>query len=125
LDAEAEAFVGPCARCHRTPERTPPNFLAGDGKRVAASLAHCAPRIFVRLAMWQTPEAERPKVPMPPPGASHQGAPRIQAQPEPAIDALQARVAAWLRAENGRTPDVAAMLARGYESLRPCLPPGS
>ena len=67
LDAEAEAFVGPCARCHRTPERTPPNFLAGDRQRVGATLAHCAPRIFVRLAMWQAPEAERAKVPMPPP----------------------------------------------------------
>ncbi len=125
LDAEAEAFVGPCARCHRTPDRTPPNFLAGDRQRVGASLAHCAPRIFVRLAMWQAPEAERAKVPMPPPSASHLGTPRIQSQPEPAIASLQATVTAWLRAEAGRPPDVSAMLARGYENLRPCLPPGS
>ncbi len=125
LAAEAEPFVAPCARCHRTPERTPPNFLAGDGKQVRASLAQCAPRIFVRLAMWQTPEGERAKVPMPPPGASHQGAPWNQSQAGPEIAALQASVAAWLRAETGRTPDVAAMLAGGYENLRPCLPAGS
>ena len=125
LAAEAEPFVAPCARCHRTPERTPPNFLAGDGKHVRASLAHCAPRIFVRLAMWQTPESERAKVPMPPPAASHLGAPMIQSRSGPEIAALQASVAAWLRAETGRTPDVAAMLAGGYENLRPCLPPGS
>ena len=124
LDAEAEAFVAPCARCHRTPERTPPNFLAGDRQQVGANLAQCAPRILVRLAMWQAPEAERAKVPMPPPGASHQGAPRIQGEPEAAIAALQATVAAWLRAETGRPPEVPAMLARGYENLRPCLPPG-
>ena len=125
MAAEAEPFVAPCARCHRTPERTPPNFLAGDGKQVRASLAHCAPRIFVRLAMWQTPESERAKVPMPPPAASHQGAPMIQSRAGPEIAALQASVAAWLRAETGRTPDVAAMIAGGYENLRPCLPPGS
>jgi hypothetical protein len=125
LAAEAEPFAAPCARCHRTPERAPPNFLAGDGKQVRASLAQCAPRIFVRLAMWQTPESERAKVPMPPPGASHQGAPMIQSQAGPEIAALQASVAAWLRAETGRMPDVAAMLAGGYENLRPCLPPGS
>jgi hypothetical protein len=122
---EAEAFVAPCGRCHRTPERTPPNFLAGDRQRVDASLAQCAPRIFVRLAMWQAPEAERAKVPMPPPSASHRGVPQIQSQPDPAIAALQVRAAAWLRAETGRTPDVSAMLARGYENLRPCLPPGN
>ena len=125
LAAESEAFVAPCARCHRTPERTPPNFLAGDASRVSASLAHCAPRIYVRLAMWQAPESARAKVPMPPPAASHQGAPWIQTKPDPAIAALQARVAAWLRTETGRAPDVEAMLARGYENLRPCLPPGS
>jgi len=38
---------------------------------------------------------------------------------------VQASVAAWLRAETRRTPDVAAMLAGGYENLRPCLPAGS
>lgn len=125
LTAESEAFVAPCARCHRTPERTPPNFLAGDGQRVGASLAQCAPRIFVRLAMWQAPPTERAKVPMPPPLASHRGAPHVQIQPDPTIAALQARVAAWLQAETGRPPDVAAMLARGYENLRPCLPAGT
>ncbi len=125
LAAEAEAFVGPCARCHRTAERAPPNFLAGDAQRVRANLAQCAPRIFVRLAMWQAPESERAKVPMPPPSASHEGAPRIQSQPGPAIAGLQATAAAWLRAETGRSPDASALLALGYENLRPCLPPGT
>lgn len=122
---EAEAFIGLCARCHRTPEPTPPNFLAGNARRVSASLAQCAPRIFVRLAMWQMPESGRAKVPMPPPGASERGVPQIQHKPDPAVAALQSRVAEWLRAETGRAPDVSAMLARGYEELRPCLPPGN
>jgi hypothetical protein len=62
---------------------------------------------------------------MPPPGTSEQGVPSIQHKPDPAVAALQSRVAEWLRAETGRAPDVSALLARGYEALRPCLPPGN
>ncbi|HEX5862718.1 MAG TPA: hypothetical protein VF014_00340, partial [Casimicrobiaceae bacterium] len=92
---------------------------------VSASLAQCAPRIFVRLAMWQTPPAARDKVPMPPPLASRDGSPWTQTAPDPAIALLQSTVASWLRAETGRVPDAAEMLARGYENLRPCLPAGA
>ena len=75
LPPQAAEFQTHCAACHRTAERLPPNFLAGDAERVTASLAQCAPRIFVRLAMWQTPPAARDKVPMPPPLASQGGRP--------------------------------------------------
>ena len=125
LPAPAAEFQRPCAACHRTPERFPPNFLAGDRERVRASLAQCAPRIFVRLAMWQTPPAARDKVPMPPPLASRGGSPWAQTAPDSAIAVLQSTVADWLRAETGRIPDAAEMLARGYENLRPCLPAGA
>ena len=125
VPAQASGFVGPCAACHRTAERSPPNFLAGDAQRIRANLTQCAPRMFVRLSMWQSPAASRAKVPMPPPGASHGGSPAIQVAPDPAVSALQATVAEWLRAESGQAPDLAAMLARGYENLRPCLPAGS
>jgi hypothetical protein len=60
---------------------------------------------------------------MPPPRASRDGSPWIQTEPDPAIAALQGAIAGWLRAETGRIPDAAEMLARGYENLRPCLPP--
>jgi mono/diheme cytochrome c family protein len=125
LPAPVAEFQSHCAVCHRTPERFPPNFLAGDKERVSASLAQCAPRIFVRLTMWQMPPAARDKVPMPPPQASRDGSPWVQTAPDPAIALLQSTVAGWLRAETGRTPDAAAMLARGYENLRPCLPAGA
>ena len=59
---------------------------------------------------------------MPPPRASHGGSPSIQTTPDPSVSALQATVAEWLRAESGQAPDLAVMLARGYENLRPCLP---
>jgi hypothetical protein len=124
-NSEVDAFFAPCAACHRTPERSPPNFLTGDARQVSAKLAQCAPRIFVRLAMWQVPAATRGKVPMPPPRTSHDGNAWIQSEPDPAIAALQARVAGWLRAESGSEPVAAAMLARGYENLRPCLPAGT
>ncbi len=124
VPAQATAFIAPCAACHRTADSSPPNFLAGDAQRVSASLAQCAPRMFVRLSMWQSPATSRAKVPMPPPRASHGGSPSIQATPDPSVSALQATVAEWLRAESGQVPNVAAMLARGYENLRPCLPAG-
>jgi len=123
LPEQAAEFQNACAACHRTAERSPPNFLAGDAERVTASLTQCAPRIFVRLAMWQTPPAERDKVPMPPPRASRDGGPWIETAPDPVLAALQSVVAGWLRSETGRTPDAAEMLVRGYENLRPCLPP--
>ncbi len=123
VPAQAAEFQNHCGACHRTPERSPPNFLAGNAQRVKASLAQCAPRIFVRLALWQTPPAARDKVPMPPPHASRGGSPWIQTEPDPAIAALQGTIAGWLRAETGHIPDAAEMLARGYENLRPCLPP--
>ncbi len=121
VPAQATAFIAPCAGCHRTAENSPPNFLAGDAQRISASLAQCAPRMFVRLSMWQSPAASRAKVPMPPPRASHQGSPSIQATPDASMASLRATVAEWLRAESGQAPDLAAMLARGYENLRPCL----
>ena len=123
LPPQAAEFQNYCGACHRTPERLPPNFLAGDPERVTASLTQCAPRIFVRLAMWQTPPAARDKVPMPPPLASRDGAPWVQTAPDPAIAALRSIVASWLRSETGRAPDAAEMLVHGYENLRPCLPP--
>ena len=122
VPAQATAFIAPCAACHRTAERSPPNFLAGDAQRISASLAQCAPRMFVRLSMWQSPATSRAKVPMPPPSASHGGSASMQAAPDPSVSALQATVAEWLRAESGQAPNLAAMLARGYENLRPCLP---
>ncbi len=117
------AFKKACGACHLTTERFPPNFLAGDEHRVSTSLAQCAPRIFVRLSMWQTPPALRDKVPMPPPLASRKGSPWVQAVPAPSIAELRSRVAEWLRAETGRMPDAASMVAQGYENLRPCMLP--
>ena len=55
------AFYPLCASCHATAERFPPNFLAGSPDRVAASVKHCAPRIYARLALWQVAPAAREK----------------------------------------------------------------
>jgi hypothetical protein len=121
LPPDAEPFRRHCAACHRSPGRFPANFLAGDPKRVSASLAQCAPRIFVRLSMWQLPAAARAKTPMPPPFASREGHPWVQDAPSPTIARLQATVAEWLRVETGVPPDPANMLEKGYENLRPCL----
>jgi hypothetical protein len=125
LPPEAVVFQQPCGKCHATAESSPPNFLAGNAQRISASLVHCAPRMFVRLAMWELQPEARDKVPMPPPQASRAGHPWIQDTAAAAIKPLRNAVAGWLRAETGQAPDLAKMLSRGYENLRPCLPAGA
>src|SRR3546814_2463828 len=55
------AFFPQCGGCHATGETSPPNFLAGSGAQVAARLRHCAPRLYVRLAMWHRDPQHREK----------------------------------------------------------------
>ena len=40
----------------------------------------------------------------------------------PALKALLAQLGGWLHAETGQPPNLAQLLAGGYEALRPCLP---
>jgi hypothetical protein len=113
------AFYPPCARCHATSERFPPNFLAGTSERVAASMKQCAPRIYARLAMWRMAPAARDKTPMPPPRPSLDATPHgVPAS----VAGLERSAGELLRAEHGSVPDVAELLAGGYEALRSCLP---
>lgn len=125
LPGAALPFAAACGNCHRGAESAPPNFLAGSPERVNLSLRHCAPRMYVRLASWQVAPGTRAKVPMPPPRASDNARPHVQAAADADVAPLQSIVATWLRAETGAEPSVDALLARGYESLRPCLPPAT
>jgi mono/diheme cytochrome c family protein len=112
------AFYPLCASCHATSELTPPNFLSGSAERVVASVRHCAPRIYARLAMWRVAPDVRDKTPMPPPrpkaGAAVYSAPA-------SVAALERAAAGLLRAESGNEPRIEELLAGGYEALRPCL----
>jgi mono/diheme cytochrome c family protein len=113
------AFYPACASCHATAEVAPPNFLAGPGERVAAAVRHCAPRIYVRLALWRVAPDAREKTPMPPPSPSI----RADLHAPPAVVAgLERAAAALVRAETGAEPQLERLLADGYEQLRPCLP---
>ncbi|HRO26477.1 MAG TPA: hypothetical protein PLD19_03475, partial [Luteimonas sp.] len=116
------AFFDDCAGCHATGEHSPPNFLAGSGSEVAARMRHCAPRLYVRLAMWHRDPGEREKTPMPPPFPSATGA--VRGAPE-SVAALERIAAGLLREETGAEPQLDALLADGYETLRPCLPDAS
>jgi len=113
------AFYPLCASCHATAERSPPNFLAGPPERVAASVKHCAPRIYARLALWRVAAPARDKTPMPPPFASARGEAYA---PAPAVAGLERTASELVRAESGAAPRLDALLANGYEALRPCLP---
>jgi len=116
------AFYPLCATCHATESRFPPNFLAGSGERVAAALRHCAPRIYVRLALWRVASAHREKTPMPPLYPSTKS---NAYAPPPAVASLERMAADLARAETGTDPQLGPLLERGYERLRPCLPDAS
>jgi hypothetical protein len=111
-----------CATCHLGTEQSPPNFLHGDAKRVDANIKHCAERLYVRLGMWQLPPDARDKSPMPPAAAlaalnTHPADWGRSAE----LAALQRLAAGLLRSQSGVEPSLAALTARGYETLRPCL----
>jgi mono/diheme cytochrome c family protein len=113
------AFYSLCATCHATESRFPPNFLAGSGERVAAAVRHCAPRIYVRLAMWRIAAADRAKTPMPPPFP----ATRSDDYAAPSAVASLAQLAAEIaRDETGAVPPVESLPDNAYERLPPCLP---
>lgn len=109
-----------CGQCHDTADAAPPNFLHGDPVMVAARLAHCAPRIYYRLSMWDQAEQQRGKTPMP---------------PLPALAAHGLDAAAWTRSEprarllqqaRRLLPaglDANGVLRQPFESLPACLPP--
>jgi hypothetical protein len=121
LPAREAEFVAPCAACHATGESTPPNFLAGDAAKVSASLRQCAPRIFVRLALWERAPGAWAKVPMPPPRAADAGHPALQTRADPVVVTLRRTVAQWIEDEGHGTPSLDRLLDQGYENLRPCL----
>ncbi len=117
------AFYPYCATCHQSAETFPPNFLSGSADEVAAKLRQCAPRLYVRLAMADLAADQRAKTPMPPASMLPAFATDVAGWRSNATrHALLAQVGDWLREENGRPPDLAQLLAAGYEALRPCLP---
>lgn len=120
----ALAFHPYCAACHQTAETFPPNFLQGSPAEVASKLRHCAPRIYVRLAMADVAQEQREKTPMPPASVLPAFATDARAwRDSPARAVLMHLVEGWLHGEAGHTPQLTSMLAGGYEALRPCLPP--
>jgi hypothetical protein len=112
-----------CALCHRSADRFPPNFLAGGSREVRERIAHCAPRIHVRLAMWQRHGDARQKTPMPP--ASVLSVARLTEvawRDSTDLAALTTYITNMVQAETGKSPNVDELLSGGYESLRECLP---
>jgi cytochrome c5 len=121
--AEAEqGFYRYCSLCHRTNDRSPPNFLHGTPAQVRDNLAQCAERLYVRLAMWGRPGNSRSKTPMPPvPALEELGLTRTAWPGSPELAGLQRYVAGLLRSQTGSDPALDELEARGYENLRPCL----
>jgi mono/diheme cytochrome c family protein len=113
-------FHTQCGLCHDSNASLPPNFLHGDDAAVSARLDHCAERIFYRLSMAKTAEAQRGKSPMPPPSIlSARGIDAASWARSPALAALLEDARLRLRAQ-GEQPD--RLLARPFDQLRACLP---
>jgi mono/diheme cytochrome c family protein len=103
-DTAQRSFQPYCAACHQTAETFPPNFLQGSPAEVVARLRHCAPRLYVRLAMADVAPEQREKTPMPPESVLPAFASSPQAwRSSPLRAALLAQVEGWLRAETGQS----------------------
>ncbi len=112
-----QVFERYCASCHRTEAPFPPNFLYGNVDRVAANLTQCAHRIWYRLHMWQLPEEQRPKTPMPPITTLHASKLSVERWRESdGFADLRKHVTELLRSQNDE------LLHRDYETLPACLP---
>lgn len=120
-NATAMKFHRQCAICHGMAEASPANFLYGDESQVPGKLAHCAERIFFRLAMDGLPAHERPKSPMPPVAGLDRKQKPARRQAE--LADLKQWAAKQLEQESGKAPRIEDLMARGYWNLRSCLPP--
>jgi len=117
------AFHRHCALCHRSNEPSPPNFLTGSEQQIYANLAHCAQRLYVRLAMWDHDADGRAKTPMPP-FTALRGAGISESEWRTSTDlaAMRGHVAKILQQEQGKFQSPEALLRANYEHLRTCLP---
>ncbi len=118
LSAAVQDFLQYCGACHRSPDAFPPNYLHGDAPEIEARLAQCAPRILFRLHMWRLSPAERAKTPMPP----------VHALPMLGRSEAQWRDGtelARLETHAARLAGVDRAVVGGFETLRPCVAPGS
>jgi hypothetical protein len=118
-----QRFYRYCSACHLTAEPAPPNFLAGDAAAVREKMTQCAPRIFVRLGMWQRPGDAHAKTPMPPEVALARYQLTVDAwRASGDLAAMSSYAAKLVEARAGRPPERADVLARNYEELPSCLP---
>jgi hypothetical protein len=117
-----QAFHRHCATCHRTDAPFPPNFLYGDSDRVNENLAQCAQRILYRLGMWQLPENQRKKTPMPPITVLHGSMPsEEQWRESDDLAVLRHYVTSILETRYEDAAEPAELPYGEYEALPQCL----
>ncbi|MDJ0958648.1 MAG: hypothetical protein QNI91_17400 [Arenicellales bacterium] len=118
--AGIQALYRFCASCHLTDANFPPSFLVGDTDRVAKKLAQCAPRILYRLNMWQVPEVQRVKSPMPPANSVQAAEFSVDQWLESSeFNRLQRYIEGLLKNQNVAFDQ---LVHRDYDTLPACLP---
>jgi hypothetical protein len=123
MSGAMRALYHNCGTCHLSAERFPPNFLAGNSKRVENNIRHCAPRMWVRLNAWQQSAGQRTKAPMPP----QSFLPALDTSPEhfaasDDFQVLKSYLEDHLKAAQQPT-QIDELLQQGYEALPACLAP--
>ncbi|HEY1326683.1 MAG TPA: hypothetical protein VGI14_07075 [Casimicrobiaceae bacterium] len=120
--SELAPFFRHCAVCHSSSDPAPANFLWGNPATVRQRIAQCAPRIYVRLAMWRAPLDPHAKTPMPPQVALARHGLAPDAWRDSAdFGALLGYAESQATGRTGRPPDAAHLHARDYDALPPCL----
>jgi hypothetical protein len=117
-----QAFGAYCATCHSSSHPFPPNFLRGDAGPVGNAIAQCGERIAYRLAMWNRPEKERNKSPMPPPSFLQSvGLNAKQWRSSSSYAELRSHISGLLAITGSSTKQVEFIGGQAYAALRPCL----
>ena len=121
-DSTQQMFQHYCGLCHNTPDHAPPNFLHGDEIQIKQNLKQCAPRLYVRLSMWNAKEQLSVKTPMPPVHAL--GALGIKEQDWVSGDALKTLrdyVRQLAGSDTGSAINLESLVRGGYENLPRCI----
>ncbi len=120
--AVRQAFGTYCAACHTTSEPFPPNFLRGESAPIGNAIAQCGERIAYRLAMWDRPEEQRNKSPMPPQSfLLSAGLSAQEWRSSASFAELRSHMSGLLTITGSSAKQVEFIGGQDYEALRSCL----
>jgi mono/diheme cytochrome c family protein len=117
-----QAYAAYCAVCHRTGGPFPANFLGANLDPFGEALKQCGQRIAYRLSMWDRPEKDRNKTPMPPQSfLLSAGLTAQEWRSSTSFAELRSHMPGLLALSGSSLDRVETIGAKSYEALPPCL----